>query len=105
MEDPPNAQVSCPSGRAQAVRRYALRVPIYDYRCEGCGADHEVIVLPPETPPTACPDCGSALTRRYGRVGVQLVGWGFARNDALVPEGRSRKDFRAIRDKAAELFD
>jgi hypothetical protein len=38
-------------------------------------------------------------------VGVQLVGWGFARNDALIPENEARKPFRTVRDKAAELFD
>jgi putative FmdB family regulatory protein len=80
-------------------------VPIFEYRCSGCGSTHEVIVLGAETPPEACPDCGGELRRLWSRVGVQLVGWGFARNDALVGEDRPRKPFRQIRDKAAELFD
>jgi predicted nucleic acid-binding Zn ribbon protein len=64
-----------------------------------------VIVLPGEAAPDACPECGSELRRRWSRVGVQLVGWGFSRNDALVGEERPRKPFKQIRDKAAELFD
>lgn len=80
-------------------------MPIYEYRCASCQATHEVIVLPLEDPPRACPDCGGVLARRWSRVGVRLDGWGFARNDALLPESSRRKPFRQIRDKAAELFD
>lgn len=62
-------------------------------------------MLPGEEAPGACPDCGAELRRLWSRVGVQLVGWGFSRNDALVAENRPRKPFKQIRDKAAELFD
>lgn len=80
-------------------------MPIFEYRCGSCEATHEVIVLPSERPPRACPDCGGDLKRRWSRVGVSFQGWGFARNDALLPDDRKRKPFRQIRDKAAELFD
>ncbi len=62
-------------------------------------------MLTGEVAPTACPDCGGELRRRWSRIGTQLVGWGFARNDALMDESRPRKPFKTIRDKAAELFD
>jgi putative FmdB family regulatory protein len=80
-------------------------MPVFEYRCSSCRATHEVILLAGEVPPAACPDCGGALERRWSRVGVSLVGWGFARNDALLPEDRKRRPFKQIRDKAAELFD
>ncbi len=80
-------------------------MPIYEYRCASCQVTHEVIVLSGESAPEACPACGGELARRWSRVAVRLEGWGFARNDALLPEGRRRKSFRQIRDKAAELFD
>jgi len=80
-------------------------VPVFEYRCQGCETVHEVIVLPGEDRPESCPDCGGELIRRWSRVGVQLVGWGFARNDAMLPDGRKRRSFKQIRDKASELFD
>jgi putative FmdB family regulatory protein len=80
-------------------------VPIFEFACAGCEKTLEVIVLPPERAPKRCPECGGELRRRWSRVGVQLVGWGFASNDKLVGEDRPRKPFRQIRDKAAELFD
>lgn len=62
-------------------------------------------MLPGEDTPRACPDCGGDLRRLWSRVGVQLVGWGFSRNDRLVTDDGRRKPFKQIRDKAAELFD
>lgn len=82
-----------------------MDVPVFEYRCTVCDATHEVIVLPGEVVPTACPDCGGQLRRRWSRVGIELVGWGFARNDGLISDDRPRKPFRRLRDKAAELFD
>jgi putative FmdB family regulatory protein len=80
-------------------------MPVFEYRCAGCETTLEEIVLPGETAPAACPDCGGELTRLWSRIGVQLVGWGFARNDALIAETGSRRSFKEVRDKAAELFD
>ena len=80
-------------------------MPVYEYRCGSCEAELEVIVLPPDSAPSACPECGGDLVRRWSRLGVRLEGWGFARNDALLPEGSRRKPFREISEKASELFD
>jgi len=38
-------------------------------------------------------------------VAVRFSGWGFNRTDSLVPEGRSRKDFKKLREKAEEIAD
>lgn len=80
-------------------------MPVYEYRCRGCGDEIEVIVLPSEQEPSTCSGCGKALQRRWSRLGVRLQGWGFARTDGLLPEGRRRKPFKQIQDKASELFD
>ena len=80
-------------------------MPVFEYRCTACSTELEEIVLPGEAAPQACPECGGELARRWSRVGVQLVGWGFARNDAMIGDDGKRKPFRQIRDKAAELFD
>jgi hypothetical protein len=55
--------------------------------------------------PGPCPACGGELSRLYGRVGVRLSGWGFARTDALLPDDRPRKDFKRLREKAEEIAD
>ena len=82
-----------------------MDVPVFDYCCSDCGMTHEVIVLAGEEPPSSCPACSGPLQRRWSRVGVQLVGWGFARNDAMLSDSKPRRPFRTIRDKASELFD
>lgn len=58
-----------------------------------------------EGPPGSCPSCGGELRRLYGRVGVRLQGWGFARTDALLPGDRHRKDFKRLQEKAEEIAD
>ena len=80
-------------------------MPIYEYRCSDCALTHEVIVLPNESVPSECPACGGPLERRWSRLGVSFQGWGFARNDALLPDKPGRKPFRQVSEKASELFD
>ena len=82
-----------------------MDVPVFEYRCDACEVTHEVIVLTGETAPEACSVCGARLRRLWSRVGTQLVGWGFARNDALIGDERQRRPFKTVKDKAAELFD
>ena len=80
-------------------------MPIFEYRCAGCLAETETIVVQGEKAPTACVDCGGKLVRRWSRVGTSFVGWGFAKNDALLPDKGDRRSFKEIKDKASELFD
>ena len=80
-------------------------MPVFEYRCEACETKLEAIVLAGEDSPDACPECGGTLRRLWSRIGVQLVGWGFAKNDAMIPDDRKRRDYKEIRDKASELFD
>lgn len=80
-------------------------MPVFEYRCAACRAETEVIVLPSEQAPTSCGECGSELVRRWSRVGVHLSGWGFSKTDSLLPESRTRRSFKQVKDKAAELFD
>jgi len=77
-------------------------MPLYEYRCRACGSLHEEI-QPFGSAPPACPACGGGLRRVYGRVGVRFSGWGFERTDSLVSEGRPRKDFKKLAEKAEEI--
>lgn len=78
-------------------------MPVYEYRCGGCGHRLEEVQPMGAPPPGPCPRCGGELKRAYGRVGVRFSGWGFRRTDALLPQDRPRKDFRTLKDKADEI--
>jgi len=41
----------------------------------------------------------------YGRVSDTFSGWGFGKTDSLVPEGRPRRDFKELKQKAEEIAD
>lgn len=79
-------------------------MPLYEYVCTGCGNSQERVVPHEEADaPGPCPDCDATLKRRFSRVGVRLEGWGFARNDAMVPERPARPDYRTIRERAERI--
>jgi putative FmdB family regulatory protein len=78
-------------------------MPLYEYRCRSCGRHIEELQKMGAGPPGPCPGCGGELKRLYGRVGVVFGGWGFSRTDSLLPEGRARKDFKKLREKAQEI--
>lgn len=81
-------------------------MPIYEYRCAGCGAREEHILLAREEPPAACAACGGMLKRAWsGRVHVVFEGWGFKRTDSLVPESGSRKSWKRLKERAERITD
>ena len=80
-------------------------MPVFEFRCESCSEEIEVILLAKEQPPKRCNTCGGKLKRLWSRVGTQFVGWGFSKNDRLVADDGKRRNFKEIRDKASELFD
>lgn len=80
-------------------------MPIYDYRCRSCGTVVEVVHAMGGAPPKTCDQCGGELRRVYGRVAVRFSGWGFGSTDRLAPEGRPKKDFRTLKEKAEEIAD
>jgi putative FmdB family regulatory protein len=53
-------------------------MPIYEYRCSGCGHETEVLQKMSDAPLTDCPSCGkSALTKLISAAGFQLKGSGW----------------------------
>ncbi|MCA1830251.1 MAG: FmdB family zinc ribbon protein [Actinomycetota bacterium] len=80
-------------------------MPVFGYRCEGCGARTDHVVLPGEDAPSRCADCGAALKRTWAaRVHVSLEGWGFSKTDSLVYDTRG-KDFKALKERAQRIVD
>ena len=49
-------------------------MPLFDYRCERCGEQREVLVRAVEADAPACPACGCGMERQLARVAVQTKG-------------------------------
>ena len=56
-------------------------MPKYDYRCTACGRTFDVQQSFTDDPLTVCDECGGALRKLFGSVGVSFKGSGFYRND------------------------
>lgn len=57
-------------------------MPTYQYVCTACGHDFEAVQSFSDDPLTACPECGGALRKKFGAVGVVFKGSGFYRTDS-----------------------
>jgi putative FmdB family regulatory protein len=57
-------------------------MPIYEYRCSVCGAEHEALQKVSEPPLTQCPSCGKpGLQKVLTAAGFQLKGSGWYATD------------------------
>lgn len=57
-------------------------MPIYDYRCEACGASHEAIQKSTDAPLTDCPACGAPkLRKQLSAPAFRLKGGGWYETD------------------------
>jgi putative FmdB family regulatory protein len=53
-------------------------MPLYEYRCQACGKEIEVLQKISDAPRTECPSCGqSALIKKVTAAGFQLKGTGW----------------------------
>ncbi|MFM9135002.1 MAG: FmdB family zinc ribbon protein [bacterium] len=57
-------------------------MPTYQYACSDCGHELEAVQSFTDDPLTECPECGGALRKRFGNVGVVFKGSGFYRTDS-----------------------
>ncbi len=57
-------------------------MPTYEYRCRECGDQLEAVQAFTDAPLTECPNCGGALRKVFGSVGIAFKGSGFYRNDS-----------------------
>ena len=57
-------------------------MPIYEYRCEACGHELEVLQKISDDPKTDCPDCKSpSLKKLISAAGFRLSGGGWYETD------------------------
>lgn len=66
-------------------------MPNYAYRCQACQHSFEVKQSFSEAPLTKCPECGGALNKVFGNLGVTFKGSGFYRTDS-APSSSSDSD-------------
>lgn len=64
-------------------------MPTYEYACTACGHRLEAVQKFSDEPLTECPECGGALRKVYGAVGIVLKGSGFYKTDSRAAAGAS----------------
>lgn len=64
-------------------------MPTYEYACTACGHRLEAVQSFTDDPLSQCPDCGGALRKVYGAVGIVLKGSGFYKTDSRAASGAS----------------
>jgi putative FmdB family regulatory protein len=75
-------------------------LPTYEYACTACGHRLDAVQKFSDEPLTVCPECGGALRKVYGAVGIVLKGSGFYKTDSRVGAGSGNgKDAKASNGK------
>ena len=64
-------------------------MPTYEYACTTCGHRLEAVQKFSDDPLTECPECGGALRKVYGAVGIVLKGSGFYKTDSRAAAGKN----------------
>jgi putative FmdB family regulatory protein len=57
-------------------------LPTYEYRCESCDRNFDVVQSFHDDPLTACPTCGAPVRKVFGNVGIVFKGSGFYKTDS-----------------------
>ena len=58
------------------------RLPTYEYHCDSCEKNFDVVQSFHDDPLTACPTCGSPVRKVFGNVGIVFKGSGFYKTDS-----------------------
>ncbi|HEX4341928.1 MAG TPA: zinc ribbon domain-containing protein [Verrucomicrobiae bacterium] len=63
-------------------------MPIYEFHCEGCAKDSEILVRSSDWQGTKCPYCGSAkLAKKFSVFASSAAGEGSAPSSCAPPSG------------------
>lgn len=78
-------------------------MPLYEYKCERCGAIFEVIQRFSDGPLTVHQDCGGALERLLSPPALQFKGTGWYITDyARAGDGKKAADSKPEKDATAK---
>jgi putative FmdB family regulatory protein len=72
-------------------------LPTYEYACTACGHRLEAVQKFSDDPLTECGECGGALRKVYGAVGIVLKGSGFYKTDSRGASGSNGKNGKESR--------
>jgi putative FmdB family regulatory protein len=64
-------------------------MPTYAYACTQCGHRFDAVQSFSDASLTECPECGGALRKQYGSIGVTFNGGGFYRTDSRASASKS----------------
>lgn len=67
-------------------------MPTYAYACISCDHRFDAVQSFSDDALTVCPECGGALRKQYGSIGVTFNGSGFYRTDSRGGSGAAKKD-------------
>ena len=67
-------------------------MPTYEYVCTSCGHRLDAVQKFTDEALTVCPECGGALRKVFGAVGIVLKGSGFYKTDTRAQDKRSGSD-------------
>lgn len=57
-------------------------LPTYEYTCDHCDKNFDVVQSFQDDPLTSCPTCGSPVRKVFGNVGIVFKGSGFYKTDS-----------------------
>jgi len=57
-------------------------VPTYEYRCDKCAKNFDIVQSFHDEPLTECPTCGAPVKKVFGSVGIVFKGSGFYKTDS-----------------------
>jgi putative FmdB family regulatory protein len=75
------AQLDCQPNAGLGLRGMP-RLPTYEYHCDSCDENFDVVQSFHDDPLTACPTCGSPVRKVFGNVGIVFKGGGFYKTDS-----------------------
>jgi putative FmdB family regulatory protein len=58
------------------------RLPTYEYHCDSCDKNFDVVQSFHDDALTECPTCGSPIRKVFGNVGIVFKGSGFYKTDS-----------------------
>ncbi|MGD0880599.1 MAG: FmdB family zinc ribbon protein [Acidimicrobiales bacterium] len=80
-------------------------MPTYEYRCDHCAKNFDVVQSFHDDPLAECPTCGSPVRKVFGSVGIVFKGSGFYKTDSRSGSGSANGGADATTPAAAATAD